>query len=83
MPFALAGPRQYLTVARKLGSSAQVDLTAATYVTSLVELSAVSFAFLILSWLARQWCLTVLATDNNRFDLRSAHRSLTAKPLSK
>ncbi|KAH3552971.1 hypothetical protein KXW20_001568 [Aspergillus fumigatus] len=35
-------PRQYLTAVRKLGPSAQVDSEAATYVTSLAELSAVA-----------------------------------------
>lgn len=42
MPFAQGGPRQYLTVVRKLGPAAHVDLAAAAYVTSLVELSTVS-----------------------------------------
>ncbi|KAJ4265748.1 hypothetical protein NW764_015580 [Fusarium oxysporum] len=37
-----ASPRQYLAMARKLGSSARIDLTAAAYVTSLVELSAIT-----------------------------------------
>ncbi|UKZ91445.1 uncharacterized protein TrAFT101_006423 [Trichoderma asperellum] len=40
-PFTHGNPQQYLAIARKLGSLAQVDLTAATYVTSLAELSAI------------------------------------------
>jgi hypothetical protein len=46
MPVVQPSPRQYLTVVRKLGPSAQVDSEAATYVTSLAELSAVSYPFL-------------------------------------
>ncbi|GAQ05327.1 hypothetical protein ALT_2648 [Aspergillus lentulus] len=42
MPVVQPSPRQYLTVVRKLGPSAQVDSEAATYVTSLTELSAVA-----------------------------------------
>lgn len=45
MPFTHASPRLYLTIARKLGSTAQANLTAATYVASLAELSAVSRFF--------------------------------------
>lgn len=51
MPIA-ACSRQYLTVARMLGPSAQVDLAAAAYAASLVELSTVSFSLLFLYWLA-------------------------------
>ncbi|KAG4430183.1 hypothetical protein IFR05_014342 [Cadophora sp. M221] len=42
VPFAHASPRDYLTIARKLVFSTQVDLTAATYVSSLAELSSIA-----------------------------------------
>jgi hypothetical protein len=48
MPLTQPCPREYLTVVRKLGPSAQVDSEAATYVTSLTELSTVSYPFFIL-----------------------------------
>lgn len=41
MPAAPTGPREYLSIVRKLGASAQVDPMAATYVASLAELSVV------------------------------------------
>jgi hypothetical protein len=47
MPFAHACPQDYLTIIRKLGHSAQIDSIAAAYVTSLAELSAVSYSFVI------------------------------------
>ncbi|CAG7560653.1 unnamed protein product [Fusarium equiseti] len=42
IPFAHERSRQYLALVRKLGSLTQVDLNAATYLTSLVELSAIT-----------------------------------------
>lgn len=77
MPLVHSDPRQYLAVARKLGPSAQIDLPVAAYVTSLVELSAVSLCLYNYPSVCSTRRLTVSTTDNNRFDLGSAHRSFT------